>query len=103
MSTIEMHPYIISDPDLLEGEPIVAGTKTPVRAIVEMWRIGVLPEEIPTHLPYLTLAQVFGALSYYAENQSEINQYIVANRVPDALIYLNSITADELVSQLLYV
>ncbi|WP_292738054.1 DUF433 domain-containing protein [Nostoc sp. JL31] len=30
--------------------------RTPVRAIVENWRLGIRPEEIPLHLPHLTLA-----------------------------------------------
>lgn len=79
--------YVTTDPALLAGEPVISGTKTPVRAIVELWRMGVLPEEIPTHLPHLTLAQVFDALRYYADNQGEINRFIEANRVPDELVY----------------
>jgi uncharacterized protein (DUF433 family) len=57
-----------------------------VRAIVELWRLGVLPEEMPEHLPHLTLAQVFDALSYYSEHQDEINEYIERNRIPEELI-----------------
>lgn len=78
---------IVSDKELLGGEPAIRGTKTPVRAIVELWRIGILPEEIPEHLPHLTLAQVFSALSYYAEHQAEINHYIEINHVPEDLIH----------------
>jgi uncharacterized protein (DUF433 family) len=63
------------------------GTVTPVRAIVEMWRMGVPRDEIPMHLPHITLAQVFDALHYYAEHQPEINQHIQANRVPEALVH----------------
>lgn len=80
--------YIISDESLLGGEPVIRGTKTPVRAIVELWRLGVTPDEIPVHLPHVTLAQVFDALRYYAENQQQINSYIRANQVPDALVHL---------------
>lgn len=87
MSSVRSQSYIVTDPALLSGEPVIAGTKTTVRAIVELWRIGVLPEEIPTHLPHLTLAQVFDALRYYAENQEEINNFIRANRVPDDLVH----------------
>ena len=76
MTTTVIHPYTISDPTILGGEPIIQGTKTPVRAIVELWRMGVAPEEIPIHLPHLTLAQIFDALSYYADHQAEINHYI---------------------------
>jgi uncharacterized protein (DUF433 family) len=62
MAVKTLSRYIVSDPVLLHGEPIVAGTKTPVRAIVELWRLGTRPEEIPSHLPHLTLSQVFDAL-----------------------------------------
>jgi uncharacterized protein (DUF433 family) len=80
------HRYIERHPEILGGEPIIVGTRTPVRAIVEMWRMGYAPEEIPFHLPYLTIAQVFDALSYYSDNQAEINHYIELNHIPDDLI-----------------
>jgi len=81
------HPYIVRDDTILGGEPIVAGTRTPVRAVVELWRLGTAPEEIPGHLPHLTLAQVFDALSYYADHQIEIQQHIDQNRVPDDVVH----------------
>lgn len=81
MTTATMHPYIVSDDQILSGEPIIRGTRTPVRAIVENWRLGTAPEEIPIGLPHLTLAQVFDALSYYSEHQDEINAYIERNRI----------------------
>ncbi len=80
------HCYIITDSKILNGEPIIKGTRTPVRAIVETWRRGVSPEEIPQGMPHLTLAQVFDALSYYSDHQTEINHYIELNRIPDELI-----------------
>lgn len=80
------HCYIITDDKILGGEPIIKGTRTPVRAIVETWRLGVSPEEIPIHMPHLTLAQVFDALSYYSDHQAEINAYIERNRIPQELI-----------------
>ncbi len=82
MSTATQHPYVTRTPGILGGEPIIAGTRTPVRAIVEYWRLGIPPEEIPTHLPHLTLAQVFDALSYFSDHQDEIGRYIELNRVP---------------------
>lgn len=80
------HRYIVTETRILSGEPIVAGTRTPVRAIVELWRQGIAPEDIPLHLPHLTLAQVFDALSYYADHQAEIQGYIERNRIQDDLI-----------------
>ncbi len=80
------HCHIVRNDEILSGEPIIKGTRTPVRAIVEMWRLGVSPEEIPQRLPYLTLSQVFDALSYYLDHQAEIHDYIERNRIPDHLI-----------------
>jgi uncharacterized protein (DUF433 family) len=77
------HYYVIKDDEILSGEPIIKGTRTPVRAIVEIWRLGVPPEEIPKRLPHLTLSQVFDALSYYSDNQAEINSHIERNRISD--------------------
>ncbi len=80
------HCHIVRNDEILSGEPIIKGTRTPVRAIVEMWRLGVSPEEIPQRLPHLRLAQVFDALSYYLDHQAEINKYIEQNRIPDDLL-----------------
>ncbi|NJN85440.1 MAG: DUF433 domain-containing protein [Leptolyngbyaceae cyanobacterium SL_7_1] len=80
------HWYIVNNDEILGGEPIIKGTRTPVRAIVELWRLGVSPEEIPHRLPHLALAQVFDALSYYLDHQVEINQYIERNHIPGELI-----------------
>jgi uncharacterized protein (DUF433 family) len=86
MAIATEHCYIAVDEKILGGETIIKGTRTPVRAIVELWRLGIPPEEIPNHLPHLTLAQIFDALSYYSDHQEEINTYIEKNRVPDDLI-----------------
>lgn len=83
---VTQHRYIISDPEILGGEPIIAGTRTPVRAVVEIWRQGAVPETIPVRLPHLTLAQVFDALSYYSDHQAEINDSIESNRIPEDLV-----------------
>ena len=80
------HLYVVKDENILNGEPIIKGTRTPVRAIVETWRMGIPPEEIVNGLPHLRLAQVFDALSYYSDYQDEINAYIEQNRIPDDLI-----------------
>ncbi len=86
MTVLTEHRYVVRNDQILNGEPIIAGTRTPVRAIVEVWRLGVPPEEIPVRFPHVSLAQVFEALSYYSENQGEINAYIERNRIPDNLL-----------------
>jgi len=74
---------IVSDNSIRNGEPILAGTATPVRALAELWNQGMAPEEIPLHLAHLTLQQVFAALHYYAAHREEIDALIAANRIPD--------------------
>jgi uncharacterized protein (DUF433 family) len=86
MSEETVYRYITRDDDILSGEPIIVGTRTPVRAVVENWRLGLDPAEIPTHLPHLTVAQVFAALSYYSDHTDEINAHIRRNHVPDEMV-----------------
>lgn len=61
MVSMTQYRYIVTDDEILSGEPIIEGTRTPVRAIVETWRRGLAPEEIPSRMPHLSLAQVFEA------------------------------------------
>jgi uncharacterized protein (DUF433 family) len=67
----------------LKEEPILAGTATPVRAIAELWNLGMAPEEIPLRLAHLTIQQVFAALYYYVGHRQEIDALIAANRIPE--------------------
>jgi hypothetical protein len=50
MSAATRHRYIVRDDRILGGEPVIDGTRTPVRAIVEIWRLGVPPESVPQRL-----------------------------------------------------
>ncbi|MEM6256125.1 MAG: DUF433 domain-containing protein [Cyanobacteria bacterium P01_D01_bin.156] len=79
--------YVTRNPAILDGEPTVVGTRVSVRTLVGQWRLGTPAEEIPTQFPQLTLAQVFDALSFYLDNQAEINEYIELNRIPEELIH----------------
>lgn len=86
MSVKTLSRYVTSNSEILSGEPIILGTRTSVRAIVGFWRLGIMPEEILSHLPHL-MAQVFDALSFYLDHQVEINKYIEQNQVPQALVH----------------
>ncbi|MCS7301702.1 MAG: DUF433 domain-containing protein [Fimbriimonadales bacterium] len=85
MPSLPKHRYITRDARIHGGEPIIAGTRTPVRAIVELYRLNYTPEEITLHLPHLTLAQVFDALSYYCDHQDEINALIAQHHDAKAI------------------
>jgi uncharacterized protein (DUF433 family) len=75
---------IVTDLAIRNGEPVLAGTATPVRAVAELWSQGVAPEEIPLHLSHLNVQQVFAALYYYLGHRQEIDAFSDANRIPDA-------------------
>jgi uncharacterized protein (DUF433 family) len=75
---------IVSDPSIRQGEPVLTGTATPVRAIAELWNQGLAPEEILLRLPHLPLRQVFAALYYYTTHSAEIDAFLAANRIPEA-------------------
>ncbi len=87
MITATESRYVIKDPNLYDGEPIIAGTTTKVRSIVRLWKHGTHPEVIPNHLPQkISLAQVFDALSYYADHREEIEDYLSRPRVAGSAI-----------------
>ena len=69
------HPYIIRDSSIYEGEPIIEGTKTGVRHVILMFQSGKDPEEIAS-IHRLSLARVYDALSFYYDNDVEIENYI---------------------------
>jgi len=83
MSTITEHPHVVRDCEILQGEPIIKGTRIPVRAIVENLRLGYRPEELPQHLPSLNLAQIYDAISYFHDHSSEIERHIQENAISD--------------------
>jgi uncharacterized protein (DUF433 family) len=69
--------YVTSDPDILQGEPIVAGTIVAVRDIVQLWKSGVQPEAMVHHLfNRVTIAQIFDALSFYADYPEQIDYWL---------------------------
>ena len=86
MVAVTRYRYVVTEDDILGSEPSVEGTRTPVGAIVETWRRGVAPEEIPSRLPHLGLAQVFEGLSEYLDHQDAINTHIERNHIPDELV-----------------
>ena len=62
-----------------QNVPVIAGTTMKVRELVaERLAWGWSPEELLLNHPYLTLGQVFSALAYYADHQTEIDQAIDA-------------------------
>jgi uncharacterized protein (DUF433 family) len=83
METLTSYRYITIKPTT--NEPIIQGTRISVRDVVEHWKMGASPEEIPIVYPHITLSQVFEALAYYQDNKEEIEMFIEKNYVPESL------------------
>lgn len=77
--TPTIETLIEQNPALRGGRPIIAGTGTTVRTVVGLYKLGLTAEEIVTQLPHLTLAQVYGALTYYHLHVEEIEADIEAD------------------------
>jgi uncharacterized protein (DUF433 family) len=73
------HPFISRYENICGGEPVIAGTRVTVRAIVEYDRLYHSIERILRALPHLTREQVEDALGYYADHSTEIDAYIAEN------------------------
>lgn len=58
-----------------DGGYYVAGTRVSLDSIVHCFNEGLSPEAILEEFHSLTLAQVFGAIAYYLENQPAIDAY----------------------------
>jgi len=72
------HQYITCVPGVCGGYPVIKGTRTPMRAIVEYSRSWNVIEMI-TNLPHLTQQQVHAALTYYVHEPELVNEDIRRN------------------------
>ena len=68
------YPHIARNRSILGGIPVVAATRTPVRAIAGYYQMRMSADEILQSLPHLNLAQLHAALAYYFDHQKEIDR-----------------------------
>ena len=77
---VDIGSLIVRTPDVRGGRPRIAGTGVTVRRIVQWYKLGLSPEEIPARIGHLTLAQVYAALAYYHANREEIEADLAAEK-----------------------
>jgi uncharacterized protein (DUF433 family) len=73
--------FIIRDPGVRGGRPIIDGTGITVNRIATWYNLGLRPEEIAGRIGHLSLAQVYAALAHYHTNRDEIDAEIAAEEV----------------------
>lgn len=78
---------IVSDPAILGGEPTIAGTRVPVRAVVLIYRMhGGDLSRTQRSLPTLTEEEIHLALDYYERYRREILTYMRKNGVDEEFL-----------------
>ena len=77
--TAAVSARIVRKPRILSGEPIIEGTRVPVRAIVVAWHYEPDIRCMLEAYPHLTPQAIEAALAYYADHRAEIDGYIRAN------------------------
>lgn len=66
-------------PEKCGGKPCIAGTRIRVWDVyILSERLGKTPDEIRTDYPELSLANIYAALAYYFDHQSEIDAQMKA-------------------------
>jgi uncharacterized protein (DUF433 family) len=70
--------HIARYPGVQGGEPVIVGTRTPVRTIAVLFHVTYLGDraEVGRSLPHLQPDQIDAALAYYDHNRAEIDGYI---------------------------
>lgn len=75
------HAHISRSPGIQGGEPVIKGTRFPVRSVVH--RViyeGETPEELRRQFPRLSLAGIYDALSYYYDHKREVDAFLQQQR-----------------------
>lgn len=88
-------PHIGRVEGVCGGEPIILGTRISVTRIVELFQDSGSIDEILDALPHLTPAQVHAALTYYYDNQEEIEQ-LLKQRTLEYVVKKHNLVLDEI-------
>ena len=69
-------PYVAEYPGVCGGYPVIRETRIPVRIVVQLSRAGASLDEMAAMWPTVTLAQIQGALDYYARHPRRVDEDI---------------------------
>lgn len=75
-ATVDIGTMITQSPEIRGGRPRITGTGVTVQRIVELFKLGLNPDEIASEFGHLSYAQVYAALAYYHANREEIEAAI---------------------------
>jgi uncharacterized protein (DUF433 family) len=72
-------PRSVRDPAIVGGEPVIEGTRVPVRSLVIIYRLYGDEARVLKAFPHVSRAAVEEALAYYEANREEIDRDIAEN------------------------
>lgn len=70
------YPHITINKRVLNGEPVVSGTRVSVKTIAGYYQMGMSVDEILNSLSHISASQVHSALAYYFDHQKRIDREI---------------------------
>ncbi|HEX8033471.1 MAG TPA: DUF433 domain-containing protein, partial [Ktedonobacterales bacterium] len=70
--------YIVTDPEVYGGRPIIAGHRIAVIDVAIWTQQGMTPEQIAREYP-LTLSEIHAALAYYYDHKVELDKQLAAD------------------------
>jgi uncharacterized protein (DUF433 family) len=74
---------IIKNPRVLHAEPILDGTRIPVRTVVLLMRLHGDVAAVQRELPSLTVGDIESALRYYDAHRDEVEYWIAFDAADD--------------------
>lgn len=79
------HPHIVKIEGVRGGRPLIRGTGITVELIASFFKAGESVEEILLYYPQLKSAQIYDAVSYYLDHQTEIEEHLEKNKIENVL------------------
>jgi uncharacterized protein (DUF433 family) len=77
---IDIATLVVRSPETLGGRPRIAGTRLSVQRVAAWYKTGLNAEEICDRIGTVSLAQIYGALTYYHSNVTEIEAYLAEEK-----------------------
>ena len=77
-ATVEKQ-HVTRTPGVCGGKPCIVGTRIRVWDVAVLTEMGRSPDEVLVAYPHLSLADVYGALTYYYDHKAEIDAQAAAD------------------------
>lgn len=83
---------IISDPKILSGKPVIAGTRISVELILDRVASGMNMGEILKDYPHLKIKQIQAAISYAKNLVAKKSSHLGTSQSEPTIVYVHEIS-----------